>query len=431
MAVMEGAWNCSQCETKGIPAKKTACTLCGDPRNPSLDPEEKPYLPDNARVVTDADELERASNGPNWNCGYCGHANGATDHVCNECLRPLDHDDTVAGVHTYVSGVAAEGVTLDKPGQLDEDHINAVLAGADKLQQLADGPIVMPSRTFDMSELPKNSASHERKVYEATSPVGSITSRLNPTTLIRVGIGFVVAMAMIMIGWVTYTQFIRAEAVGLTVTSLSWDRQIEVEEYRTLTMTDWTLPADGRVISQNREIRSYKEVLDHYETKTRQVPEQVKTGSHQEKYACGSTMTDKGNGYFETKTTYCDRTVDDYATKYHTEYYDSPVYRNDPVYGTKYTYQVDRWVTDHFVRESGRTNPVWPEPDPEGDKQRVGDERRQTYSVVLTDPEGDRHKRTTNLASWKLLDEGEVVRAKQTRSGIIRGVSWPKVANKA
>lgn len=427
MAVQEGAWNCTQCNTKGIPGGTPNCTLCGDPRNPSLDPEERPYLPENARVVTDATELDRANSGPNWNCGHCGHANRATDHVCNNCLEPLNHDDTVAGVHTYVSGVAAEGVTLDKPGQLDEDHIDAVLAGADKLQQLADGPIVMPNRTFGMDALRRNDKSREQQdFYEASSPVSLVTSRFNPRRLIQVGIVAAVVFAVIMGGWLTYTQFIRAEPVDLTVVGLSWDRQIEIEEYRTLTMTDWTVPADGRIITQQREIRSYKEVLDHYETKTREVPRQVKTGTTTEKYECGSTTVDMGNGYFDEKEIECTRTVDVYTTVYDEESYKDPVYRNEPVYGTKYTYQVDRWVTDHFVREKGLTNPVWPEPDPKGDKQRVGDERRQTYTVVLTDPEGERHTRTTSLKSWKLLDEGEVVRAKQTRSGIIRGVSWPR-----
>jgi hypothetical protein len=174
-----------------------------------------------------------------------------------------------------------------------------------------------------------------------------------------------------------------------------------------------------------RAIHHYNRVLDHYEDKTRQVPQRVASGSHQEQYACGTRTVDKGNGFFSQETTYCSRTVTDYTTTYKTEHYQDPVYRQDPVYQTRYTYQVDRWVTERFEKASGVTSPYWPEPDSLSEKQRVGDERKQEYEVVLVDPKGREFTRDLDQGTWAYLSDGETIIGHQARSGTLREVDWP------
>ena len=424
MAVREGKWDCSQCRTMGIAGRELNCPECGDARNPLLDPEEKPYLPADAPVVDDAEGLKLAESGPNWNCGKCGQANIGTAEVCSSCLEPRGSNDDVAGTYTYVSGVDAEGVSLTDPEQITDDRVDTVLQGADKLQQLEEGPVVMPSRTLSLSSLPRQgvialrTATHA--TYKRTFPQGMHGAR------VLVAIGVVVGLVLTIFGGnFLYANYIKTYTVDLTVQELTWERQIEVEVYRTFTEEDWSVPSGGRIQNSYRAIHHYDRVLDHYEKRSRQVGERVRTGSHQERYVCGSRTVDNGNGFFTTENTYCERTVDDYSTVYHTEYYDEPIYRQDPVYRTKYVYDIDRWVTDHFEKASGETDPHWPDMPTLRADQRVGNERRESYDVVLTDDDGREFERDLDESVWSRLSEDEVVEAQQTRKGAVREIDWP------
>lgn len=423
MAVLEGAWDCSQCNTIGIAGRLTDCPHCGDSRNPLLDPEERPYLPTNAREVTDREGLELADSGPNWNCGSCGVANLATASTCDECGEPRDSNDDVAGVYTYVSGKDAIGVALSTPEQIETDRTDTVLRSADKLQALEDGPVVMPSRTLSSDALPRHG------ITARLEKVGNsvITSFHLGERQVLYKVGAAIVAVLMLLGGVTfaYNTFIKTHEVDLTVKQLAWERQVEVEEYRTLTLDDWSVPSDGRIQSSRPAIHHYNKVFDHKERRVRKVPERKLTGSHQEKYACGSTTVDRGNGFFENKTTYCSRTVNDYKTVYRDEPYFVDIYRDEPVYRTKYIYQVDRWVTNYFDRANEGTSPYWPIPENLGKKQRVGDERHQSYIVHLVDEEGRKHERKLDEITWSHLSPGEVVSGQQTRSGSVRDVEWP------
>jgi hypothetical protein len=180
------------------------------------------------------------------------------------------------------------------------------------------------------------------------------------------------------VGWIGWSN--RTRHVEALVTAKAWERSVQVEAYRTVTEEDWSVPAGGRQVRSYRAIRSYRQVLDHYETKTRQVSERVKTGTRT--YTCGHV--DKGNGYFEDRT--C--TEDEYDTRYHTETYQDPVYRQEPIYDTKYVYRIERWVPDTLLRESGDTTaPVWPRTVVD-DTTREG-EKKQSYKMTFRDGEQD------------------------------------------
>ena len=58
------------------------------------------------------------------------------------------------------------------------------------------------------------------------------------------------------------------------------------------------IPPDGRYISEEEAIRRYDQVFVRNETRTRQVSEQVQTGTRD--YVCG--QRDLGNGFFEDIT---------------------------------------------------------------------------------------------------------------------------------
>lgn len=142
------------------------------------------------------------------------------------------------------------------------------------------------------------------------------------------------------------------------------ERVISIEDYKTVEESGWSLPSNARLQNSNTEIRTYNKVFDHYETRTRQISEQVL--DHYETRVTGTR--DLGNGYFEEITTQ----VPIYRTEYRTETYQEPVYRNEPVYDTKYYYEIEKWVVTRSVKTSGNDKEAtW------GDVVLVGKERRK------------------------------------------------------
>lgn len=417
MTVREGKWDCSQCRTTGIPGLTLNCPVCGDARNPLLDAGEKPYLADNARVISDAVGLRLAAVGPNWNCGNCGQANIGASESCSVCEEARGNNDDVLPVTTYVSGKDAEGKALVDAEQLDEDRVDAILRSSDKLQALEDDPVVMPSRTLSAEALPRGSVTDVQPVK-----TGGLRPRRSVAILAASLAGILLVGSSVSL---IYANFIKTEPVDLTVQRLSWERQVEIEEFRTLTEEDWSVPSDGRIQRSFTAIHHYDRVLDHYDKETRQIGERVKSGSHSESYVCGSTTVDNGNGTFTQEDTSCTREVDDYTTVYHDETYKVPVYRQDPVYRTRYVYQVDRWLTDHFETASGASNPTWPVIPMLDAQQRVGDERRQSYDVILRDEEGRMFERSLGQKTWSHLEDDEVVHAEQNRQGSVTNIDWP------
>jgi hypothetical protein len=424
MVILEGKWDCSQCLKTGISGRLSNCPRCGDARNPLLDPEERTYLPEDAPTVTDESGLKQAAAGPNWNCGHCGQANPGTASVCSNCSEPRGNDDDVQGVYTYVSGVDANGATLSDSDQLDTDQVDAVLEGADKLHVLEKDPVKMPDRTLRMDALRRDGIIAQRVAAWKSGKRSTPAGLRSPRVLLAAGALLTLVLTFI-VGNFIYGNYIKTHTVDLTVRSLTWERQIEVEESRTFTKEGWSVPSAGRIQSSHLAIHHYNRVFDHNEHRSRQVSERKATGSHNERYPCGATIIDHGNGFYESKTTYCNRTVTDYTIVYSTKYYDEPIYRKDPVYRTRYVYLIDRWVTDHFVRAGGEINPYWPTVPALGGKQRVGDERRQSYDVVLADEEGRTFKRQLGLAGWSHLSDGEAIQGDENRQGALRKVDWP------
>lgn len=312
---------------------------------------------------------------------------------------------------------------LSTPDDLGRDRDDAIIAMTDPLRELEDEPMRQPRRTLLRNHLRRSSSKDSTDKVSASGLMSQLQNFSHGRRLILV---IVAAFVIFIASWFgvkqIYVNYFKTTEITLTVQDLRWERGVEVEALRTLTLEDWNVPGDGRIISSSRQIRRYDRVLDHYETRTRQVSEQVLTGYDTERYVCGTI--DNGNGFFEDR--YCTRSVPRYETKYSTETYREPIYRNDPVYDTKYVYQVDRWQTDRFVKASGETNPYWPTPDGLGPRQRVGDERIQRYIVVMTDPRGRTHERDVSNENWSRLDEGEVVTGHQARSGNVRRVEWPK-----
>ena len=193
-----------------------------------------------------------------------------------------------------------------------------------------------------------------------------------------------------------------------TIEGMSWSRSVEIEEYKTVRESDWSIPPGGREVSRSEELHHYDQVLSHYETKTRTYTEQVL--DHYEEYVSG--YRDLGNGHFEEITS--QRPV--YRTETKTETYQEPVYKQVPVYQTKYTYDIEKWVHKSYEKTSGNDKtPYWSDYECQT-KERIGT-KSETYTVSVKDSDGKVKDYTLSFEQWNSLNVGQEVKLKAYITG--------------
>lgn len=352
--IREGRWDCPHCRTIGIRGRDLTCPSCGSVRPEDI----QFYLPEDAPEVTDEALRQRAQDGADWICAYCGTSNVALGDPCRQCGAPRAESDRRQRVREY---------------------------GMDEVPRSGDDPIP--------SAQPKSSPTEE-------SPPRSFFARFWG----RIVAAITAIVVLICGGSAALLQHTTHEAV--TVTGLSWERTIAVEAYRTERIEDWSLPPDARLIRQREEIHHYEQVLDHYETRTRDVSDQVQVGT--ETYVCG--QRDLGNGMFEDRE--CSRPI--YETRWRTETYEEPIYRDEPVYRTKYTYDIDQWVYDRTERRAGTNSDPseWPSVSEfqgvpvVGRSERAG-ERTETYTVSVVSQSGTSYDVVVDAAEWERYRVGQ------------------------
>jgi hypothetical protein len=248
---------------------------------------------------------------------------------------------------------------------------------------------------YELDQTPRQGDNAEQAAGVPAVPPPAVKRRWPYVALSCLGIMMV--GVLMLCGFTLYAGF-KTYDVEVTVTELHWSRAIPIEAYRTVIEEDWAIPEAGRQISREERIHHYDEILDHYETKTREVCEQVKTGT--ETYTCGRTST--GNGFFKDKT--CTRPT--YTTRCHDETYKDPVYRKEPIYQPWYTYEIDKWVLDRTETASGTDHDAyWPEYTL-AENERIG-ERVENYEVHFIDPEGEVYTDTFKYEQWLTYDEQE------------------------
>ena len=407
-----GRWDCSYCSTKKISAKHKNCPECNDPRNPEVSPSEKPYFDPNGEIIIDSKEVEWAEAGPAWNCGNCGELNQGDKTVCGFCEEPLDHDDTVRATAEYREGPDTVGIEFDDEAHSTFGYDDDVVI-AERI--LSNEPERGEHRVLPMSDLAKRDKVSPEVDYQKPSRKPSMWAKYgtaqNKRTLKKGGMvsGGVAGLAMLGVALFGSTP------VTVEVTDLQWEREVEVEEFKTLTETGWDYPSDARVISSSRQIRSYEQVPDGFETETYTERVQTGTNTRTETEYCSRTV-DNGNGSFSSETYACGtRTISEPVYSNVTKTRQVQKYRSEPVYDTEYVYEIDRWVTDYWETteddlSDGRLDtPEWANP-LVNNNHRVGDGRRETYIVVFDDLDVERddiYHVPMDQTTWGSYDIGE------------------------
>lgn len=364
MADYVGRWKCDDCGTEvwGI---LRHCPNCG------ANTTGKYYLPEGEPPTTEEEVRRIIQAGPNWQCRFCQSDNYGDTGFCTECGGSRDGTK-----RRRTREYGAEEVP-----HTDEDVSH-------------DGePAGEPARTYGHSSFASTRFDSSSNRWEG-SPRVDVSRFMKPA---------LIALVLLVIAGLVYL-LLRPYEVHTAIDRFEWTRTIHIDQYRTVREGDWSIPAGGRYVSDEQRIHHYNRVLDHYETKTRQ----VSAGSEQ--FVCGKT--DNGNGTFSDR--YCTRTI------YRTETYQDPVYRNDPVYQTWYHYDIDKWVPSRVV-PTGNSNrndplPYWGNFNLECANQAIlGCEResyrQEHYYVVFRWQDGDQRKEFRHeeeRADWDSYDaQGE------------------------
>jgi ribosomal protein L40E len=358
MTVREALWDCQYCGTTGILGRYKTCPNCGRSRPEGT----RFYLPEDAAAVTDEKLVTQAKVGPDWICAFCGTSNPATAEVCRSCGATREATSALQKVADY------------KPGEAPDSGDMAIEDVHEKYRQ----PEAAPKRR--------------------ALPLAAIL--------------WIAAFAMVCLGLLGFLIF-GGRDVEATVSGFQWQRTVEVEAYQTVTEEDWTVPEGGRLVNQRQEIHHYDQILIGTESRQRQVNEQVQVGVRT--YVCG--QRDLGNGFFEDIQ--CSEPV--YENQTRIETYEEPIYRQEPVYQTRYTYEIDKWVVVRTDSASGSDHqPYWPRA-ALGSSEREGN-RTESYVIFFESNRGETYPWEIPFDRWLGYETGQKVELELSSLGKLEDV---------
>lgn len=229
--------------------------------------------------------------------------------------------------------------------------------------------------------------------------------------------GCTLVVLLLFLGLVIFSRIVGPTEDVVVVEGHHWERTVEVETRVTETRSDWEggVPAGARILGRERALHHNDSVQIGTETKRRTRTEKVQTGT--EKVQVG--VRDLGNGYFED--IYEDRPV--YEERTVEETYEAPVYRKDPVYKMRFTYEIDLWKKARDKVLSGNdVNPVWPKL---GVGEREG-KRQELYEVLFRDSKGRaRSLRVGREEAWRDFDVGARFRAEISGGRKVKKILGP------
>jgi hypothetical protein len=365
MATYEGKWRCARCRVANL-GRHLNCQTCGVKRGDDTEF----FLEDDAAAISDAELLKQANAGADWICRYCDGNNRAFAAQCSSC----------------------GSLRSDKDKQLIEETRGV----------------------GDWSEAAQKTAkigANQHNFQQTQSKKSFFSSILFKFALFGAG-GLMTIFIAIFAGLVYIASL--SYATEVEVTGLEWTRTVTVEEYKTVTETAWEgeLPPDARVQSSERALHHTERVADGTRTVPETYTEQVSDGT--ESYVCG--RTDKKNGYFEDK--HCTRTKYKSVTK--TRNRTETVYKDVPVYRTRYNYQIEKWVTFDEKTTSGTDfNPQWAIV--QTDKTHREGKRTESYNLLCKELGGENksHKIKLTPENWSKFASGERLNGKKDFFGFL------------
>jgi|SRR6218665_2776548 len=373
--IIEGTWNCSSCDTKGILARHKRCPNCNNPRELTDDESEFDFGDTDAATgkslregVTDEKALELARAGVDWFCAYCGASNRGDQSRCKQCKAERSQDSKA----------------------LREKEL--------------PGPAPRP--------VPQ----------QGSSKKGTFTK---VGLALLGGLFFCCFGTMIYGVWMTRTNDYPGQLVGA-----EWKRSVIQERFSPVTLEGWKdelrpqpprMPVNGA--GEAAGVQNIRSCVS-----SRRGSRQVADGTRQvcrtktRKKACGTEekcqTRDKGNGFREEVckdvTRYCDESYEDCR--------DETRYRDEPIYALKCSYDAYQWKEVARREASGRDGepPRWPELSMKGEDRL---KREESYKLLVEYEKGGRKQAPLELKTeqeflaWK---KGQSVSVTVTNGGDVK-----------
>ena len=323
-----------------------------------------------------------------WDCDYCGADRISGEiKICPNCGKPRGKDVTfyMAGPKNYVEDpdkinknpdwVCPYCQTLNP-----DDNKFCSACGAAREESDTD---YFESKEKDRERREKREEDKRKAEGTDIETRSSGRSRLPLFLILFALFGLLIFMFM-------------PKTKKMHVDSRTWERSVSIERYQEVRESIWNLPDDAWNVTSRDEVYTYNHVLDHYETRTREVSEQVLDG-----YDTEIEYRDLGNGYYEE----IEHQVPRYRTEYHTETYEEPVYVDIPVFAKKYYYSIMKWLYDRDEVTSGADNePYFAELNLPENERESG--RREQYWILSGDK---RYRIAYDL--WKQVRTGSDIKA--------------------
>ena len=321
-----------------------------------------------------------------WDCDYCGADRISGEiKICPHCGKPRGKDITfyMAGPKNYVT----DPDKINKNPDWLCPYCNTLNPDDNKFCS-ACGAAREESEAnyFENKEKEKE----RKEQQEAFKPKEQDTSsRSAARSRLPLFIGLFAALALLVF-------LLMPKTKGLHVDAKSWERSVKVERYQEVQDSSWDLPDGAWNVTSREEVYTYNHILDHYETRTREVSEQVLDG-----YDTEVEYRDLGNGYYEE----IEHQVPRYRTEYHTETYEEPVYVDVPVFAKKYYYSIMKWLYDRDEVTSGTdTEPYYAELALSDTERESG--RSEQYWILSGDK---RYRISYDL--WQQIKTGSDIKA--------------------
>ncbi len=324
LGYVELEWKCPKCGTMN-PGPQKFCSGCGAQQPKKVEFQQQAE----EKLITDEAEIARAKAGPDVHCAFCGARNPATAERCTQC------------------GASLESATARESGQVLGAYRDKPAAPVKCPQCGTENPATA-SRCSACNASLKRPARPKPKPRTAAKAPRKPAGKVSPLLAV-----FVILVGVFLcVGCVLATlSMISREQVTGTVSSVQWERSIEIEELGDVSRSGWKddIPSDA-------DLGSCRKKMHH--TQDNPAP-----GA---KEVCGTPYTiDKGTGHGEV--------VQD--CKYQ-------------VYQDWCNYTVKEWKKVDTRKRSGADyNPLWPRLNL-GAGQRERD-RAESYKVFFTTEKKD------------------------------------------
>lgn len=321
-------WTCPNCGTRN-PGPVKMCSSCGNPQPKDVHFEQAAK----EVLITDAEEIKKAKAGADIHCPFCGARNPAGAKTCSQCLGDL------------AGGVRRE---------------SGKVVGAHRKEEAP--PLICPSCG---SPNPPYSSKCARcgapfaKKKAAASAAPSKSGRL-----VLIGIGLLALVGILCL----LSRCMSKDSITGTVSQVSWERSIAVEEYQWVAHENW-----WDEIPDEAEIEGCEERYRYTSAEPAENSVEV----------CGTPYTvDSGSGHAEV--------VQDCQYEVYDNYCD---------------YFVAEWVLLENVVESGvGINAYWPSVQIDS-SQRTG-QQNETYTITFETSDGMMNYKTDDFSLFQRAGAG-------------------------